>query len=98
MLKKLGITLAIAIGLVIAVVSTRPDTFKVERSATIDAPADVVYGLVADFHGWAAWSPWDAMDPAMSKTYVTARPSTPSAARFASADCVTPGGRGDGSG
>lgn len=69
MLKKLGITLAIAIGLVIAVVSTRPDTFKVERSATIDAPADVVYGLVADFHGWAGWSPWEALDPAMNKTY-----------------------------
>ena len=69
MLKKLGITLAIAIGLVIAVVASRPDTFNVERSATIDAPADVVYGLVVDFHGWAGWSPWDALDPSMKKTY-----------------------------
>lgn len=69
MLKKLGITLVIAIGLVCAVVASRPDTFKVERSATIEAPADVAYGLVADFHGWAAWSPWDALDPGMKKTY-----------------------------
>lgn len=69
MFKKLGITLGIAIALVFAVIASRPDTYKVERSATMDAPADVVYGRVVDFHGWQAWSPWDAMDPGMKKTY-----------------------------
>ncbi|MBL9006588.1 MAG: SRPBCC family protein [Myxococcales bacterium] len=69
MFKKLAITLGIAIALVCAVIASRPDTFKLERSATVDAPADVVYGMVADFHGWQAWSPWDALDPGMKKTY-----------------------------
>ena len=69
MFKKLGITLGIAIALVFAVIASRPDTYKVERTATVDAPADVVYGLVADFHGWAAWSPWEALDPSMKKVY-----------------------------
>ena len=69
MFKKLGITLGIAIALVFAVIASRPDTYKVERTATVDAPADVVYGLVADFHGWAAWSPWEALDPGMKKIY-----------------------------
>lgn len=69
MFKKLAITLGIAFALVFAVIASRPDTFKVERTATVDAPADVVYGLVVDFHGWQAWSPWEALDPAMKKTY-----------------------------
>ena len=69
MFKKLGITLGIAIALVFAVIASRPDTYKVERTATVDAPADVVYGLVVDFHGWAAWSPWEALDPGMKKIY-----------------------------
>lgn len=69
MLKKLGITFAIAIALVFVVVASRPDTVTVTRSATIDAPADITYGLVADFHGWAQWSPWEALDPGMKKTF-----------------------------
>ena len=69
MFKKLGITLGIAIALVFAVIASRPDTYKVERSATVDAPADVVYGMVVDFHSWQAWSPWEAMDPSMKKNF-----------------------------
>jgi hypothetical protein len=69
MLKKLGITLGIAIALVFAVIATRPDTYRVERTATIDAPADVVYGQVVDFHAWNNWSPWDALDPGMQRSY-----------------------------
>ena len=45
------------------------DTYTVQRSATIDAPADQVYAHIIDFHQWEAWSPWDDMDPAMEKTY-----------------------------
>lgn len=45
------------------------DTYTVQRSATIDAPADQIYEHIVDFHRWEAWSPWDEMDPNMEKTY-----------------------------
>lgn len=44
-------------------------TFNVERSAVIDAPADVVYPLINDFHAWDEWSPWRDIDPDMSQSY-----------------------------
>ena len=45
------------------------DTYTVQRSTAIDAPPDQVYAHIVDFHHWAAWSPWEDMDPGMAKTY-----------------------------
>ena len=39
------------------------------RSATIAAPADVVFPMINDLHSWAAWSPWAELDPNMKLTY-----------------------------
>lgn len=45
------------------------NTYRVERSTTIEADPEVVYGLLADFHRWPEWSPWEEIDPAMTRTY-----------------------------
>lgn len=45
------------------------DTFTVQRSTTIAAPAERVYSHLIDFSKWADWSPWESMDPTMSKTF-----------------------------
>jgi hypothetical protein len=45
------------------------DTYTVQRSATLGASPDQVYRQIIDFRNWSAWSPWDDMDPSMSKTY-----------------------------
>src|SRR5260221_894777 len=49
---------------------TRPDTFRVERSITIAAPAQTIFRLIDDFHAWGLWSPYEKLDPAMTRTYV----------------------------
>ena len=28
-----------------------------------------IAAVLADFHGWDAWSPWEKMDPAMKRSY-----------------------------
>ena len=43
--------------------------FSVARSVTIAAPADKVYGLIADPREWKRWSVWNQRDPAMQITY-----------------------------
>ncbi len=58
-----------AIGSLFAVASRKPETFGVSRSTTIHASADRIFGLVNDFHQWAAWSPFEKLDPAMNKTF-----------------------------
>jgi len=49
--------------------ATRPDSFRIERSATIRAKPEKIFALVNDFHRWTEWSPWENIDPALKRTY-----------------------------
>ncbi len=53
----------------LAFVQSRPSHFRVERTAVIGAPAEVVFAKIDDFHQWAGWSPWEKLDPAMKRVY-----------------------------
>jgi len=66
---RVGIGLAALLVVLVIVIATRPSTYRVERHATIAAPADVVFGEVADFQKWPAWSPWAKLDPNMKTTF-----------------------------
>lgn len=46
-----------------------PDTYTVQRSVSIAAPAKAVYSHIVDFHRWTSWSPWDDLDPDLRRTY-----------------------------
>jgi uncharacterized protein YndB with AHSA1/START domain len=46
-----------------------PSKFKVERTALINAPAEKVYGLVADPRAWPKWGVWNQRDPNMKMTF-----------------------------
>ncbi len=68
MLKKIAIVVVVALAALLLFAATRPDSFRVERKATIQAPPEKVYGLLNDFHQWPLWSPWEKIDPAMKRT------------------------------
>ena len=55
-----------AAGLLVAA-SVQPDRFHIERSEVIAAPAGRVYPLIADFRRWPEWSPYEALDPDMTR-------------------------------
>jgi hypothetical protein len=63
------VVLAIVIAAVLVLAATKPDTFRVERAAMLSAPADKIYPLIADFHQWLSWSPWEGRDPQLKRTY-----------------------------
>ncbi len=63
MIRKILIVLVLALGIFLAVAATKPDTFSITRSATIQAPPTTVFALVNDFHKWEEWSPWAKLDP-----------------------------------
>lgn len=72
MLKIIAIAASIvaaAIVVVLVLALTKPDTFEVARSAAIKAPPDRIYPLIEDLHRWTAWSPYEAKDPAMKRSY-----------------------------
>jgi uncharacterized protein YndB with AHSA1/START domain len=71
MLKKVLVILGAAIAVLLIVIATRPSTYRVERSARIEAPAEAVFAVVSDFSTFAEWSPWEKRDPAMRRTLST---------------------------
>lgn len=44
-------------------------TFSMTRSTTVDAPPERVHALLDDFRAWQQWSPWETVDPNLSRTY-----------------------------
>ena len=68
-MKKILLGLVVVLAILVGVIATRPANFHIERTATIAAPADVVYAQINNFHQWAAWSPWDKLDPQMKRTF-----------------------------
>lgn len=44
-------------------------SFKVTRTAAIEADPALIHALVNDFHEWPAWSPWEGRDADMERTY-----------------------------
>jgi len=68
MLTVLVIVL-LAIAALLGVAATRPDQFRIERCATIQASPERIFPLINDFHRWQAWSPYERKDPAMERNY-----------------------------
>src|SRR5258706_10452102 len=69
MLKTILIIVVVLIAGVLIFAATKPDTFRVQRTASIKAPAEKVFALINDFKRWDAWSPWEKKDPAMKRTF-----------------------------
>jgi hypothetical protein len=67
LLYVLVIALLLALVLVIFAM-TKPNEFSIRRSIPIRAPAGRVYGLIADFRQWATWSPWEKLDPNLTRS------------------------------
>jgi len=69
MLTKILVVLLVVVAGFLAYASTRPDTLRVQRSATIKAPPDKIFPLITDLRRWSVWSPWEKKDPAMKRTF-----------------------------
>jgi len=69
MLKNLFFTIVVFVATILIYAATKPDTFHVERSATIQSPAEKIFPLLNDLHRWQEWSAWEKYDPNMKKVF-----------------------------
>jgi hypothetical protein len=69
MFKKVLLILFIAIAGFTIFVATRPDDFRVSRSARITAPPAIIFAYVNDLRRWNLWSPWVKLDPAAKNSF-----------------------------
>ena len=69
MFESIIVSLILFVVVLLIYAATKPNTFRLQRSTTINAPADRVFPFINDFHTWASWSPWEKKDLAMKKTH-----------------------------
>lgn len=67
MLKFIALAIVAIVIVVLVIAATRPDTFRVERSVLIQAPPHRIFEQLNDFQRWRAWSPYEKLDPAMTR-------------------------------
>jgi hypothetical protein len=68
MLNLIVVVIIALIAGILIYASTKPDTFRVERSISIKASPEKIFPFINDFHLWDAWTPYNK-DPAMKKIY-----------------------------
>lgn len=73
MLKKIllaVVTIVVVAAVAVLILASRqPNEFRVERTVSINAPAEKIVAHIEDFHQWGAWSPYEHLDPAMQRTF-----------------------------
>ncbi len=67
-LKALSAIVLVAVAGVLGAAATRPDSFRVARSTTVQAPPERLHGLIADLRQFKTWNPFDR-DPASQGSY-----------------------------
>jgi len=69
MLKKTAIVIVVLIAGLLVYAATTPDTFRVERTGTINAAPEKIFPYLNDFRKGEAWSPYEKKDPSMKRTH-----------------------------
>ncbi|HTI67678.1 MAG TPA: SRPBCC family protein [Caulobacteraceae bacterium] len=63
------VAVVVVLGVLALLIATRPAAFRIERSVRIAAAPETIYPLIADFHRWRSWSPFEDLDPALKRDY-----------------------------
>jgi len=69
MIINILLGLVAVIGILLIIVALRPADFRVERSATLAAPAMALFEQVNDHRKFAFWNPFMKLDPNVKNTY-----------------------------
>jgi uncharacterized protein YndB with AHSA1/START domain len=64
----IAIVIALLVAALLVYAASKPDTFRVQRSAAIAAPPEKIFPHLNDLHAHHAWSPFEK-DPAMKRTH-----------------------------
>ena len=83
MLKKILAVIPVIVVVFVIIVALQPAEFRVARTATVTAPAEVVFAQVNELKKWDSWSPWVKLDPAMKQTYEGPASGTGAISRWA---------------
>ena len=82
MIKTLAVVGLLAIVGVLVLAALQPNTFRVQRSITIKAPAEKIFPLINDLGRFNTWNPFTKKDPNLRGSYSGAASGTGAVYRF----------------
>ena len=68
-LAIVGAVVVLAVAAILIYAATKPDSFRVERSMAMNAPAEKIFPYIEGLKRWTEWSPYEGRDPQMKRTY-----------------------------
>jgi uncharacterized protein YndB with AHSA1/START domain len=69
MLTKIVVGVVVVLAALAAYVASRPSEFRISRSRTLAAPPEVAFAYVNDLYKFREWSPYEKLDPAMTREH-----------------------------
>jgi hypothetical protein len=69
MIKTIALVAVAGLGALLVLAAMRPDTFRVERTASITAPPDKLHGMINDMRVFNTWNPYNLKDPNIRGEY-----------------------------
>jgi len=81
MVKVVVAIVVVPIIAVLVYAATKPDTFRVQRSASINAPPQTIFPLINDLRSFNTWNPFVQKDPNVKGSYSS--PSSGAGATYA---------------
>jgi uncharacterized protein YndB with AHSA1/START domain len=69
MFLRIVLIVAVVFAAILVLAATKPNTLRVYRSLTINAPPERIFPLINDLHNWPRWQPQDREDPTLKRTY-----------------------------
>jgi uncharacterized protein YndB with AHSA1/START domain len=69
MFTKIAIAVVVLIAAVLGYAAMQPDTFRIQRTASIQAPPERIFAVLNDFQQSQSWSPYEKKDPAMKRAF-----------------------------
>lgn len=69
MIKTIVIVVVVLIAGVLIFAATKPDTFRVQRVASIKAQPEKIFALINDLRSFNTWNPYEKKDPNLKGSY-----------------------------
>ncbi|MDF0668479.1 MAG: SRPBCC family protein [Nitrospira sp.] len=69
MFKIITLTIIVLVASVLIYAAMQTDTFRVQRTASINSPADKIFPLLNDMRSFNTWNPYEKKDPNMKGAY-----------------------------
>ncbi len=72
MTLKILLAIVGVVAVILIYAATKPATFHIQRSVTINAPTEKVFSFIDDLHKWPLWAPQDREGPSIKRTFAGA--------------------------